>query len=68
MAKQHPNAQDRMTPFLSNIGGAGMITVDTPDGVQTGDVNDLGPYAKGPSGGIRMYGARSGMAKTETVE
>ena len=67
MAKQHPMAQDRMTPFLSNL-TKGDVTVETPDGIQMGSTDDLGAYKEGSSGGIRSYGARSGNASKLSVK
>lgn len=75
MAKQHPNAQDRVHPFLSNIGGAGHIEVDAPNGVMNGTIEGSDSWAEHAprqtrqyGGPIKIWGSRSGRGKTLTVK
>lgn len=75
MAKQHPNAQDRMTPFLSNLGGSGHVEVEVPNGVMTGEIEGEDSWAQHAprktlqfGGPTKIWGARSGTGKTLTVK
>jgi len=65
MARQHKNAQDRMTPFLSNI-VPGSVTVETPDTVMMGMEEEAPPWMD--TGAGIPYGARSGMPKKLSVK
>ena len=61
------NGFGRKEGFLSNLVN-GDVTVETPDGIQTGTTDDLGAYREGSSGGMRMYGARSGTGQKLSVK
>jgi hypothetical protein len=72
----HPNAQDPMTPFLSDLVG-GDIEVETPNRVHTA-TSPWAEFAPLPGAGQptevrgitppRMTGNRSGRGKTLTVK
>ena len=74
MAKQHPNAQDRMTPFLSGI-VPGDAAVEAPNMVRTGTIEGENSWAEfNPmktlqfGGPTKIWGSRSGRGKTLTVK
>ena len=75
MAKLHPNAQDRVTPFLSNLGSGGALEVETPNGVRTSTIEGSDSWAMHApmktlqfGGPTKLWGARSGTGKTLKVE
>ncbi len=65
MARQHKNAQDRTTPFLSNI-VPGSVTVETPNTVMEGAGEEAPPWTD--TGAGIPYGARSGTPKKLSVK
>ena len=75
MAKLHPNAQDRMTPFLSNLRSSSPLEVETPNGVRTNVIEGQDSWAMHApmktlqfGGPTKIWGARSGTGKTLKVD